>query len=102
MTRATAAFLRTLALFTLMVVAPVASPAAEPMIVGVSGPSINMMYAFVTRDAGLWQKHNSDARIVLFEAGSVLAQAMLSGDVKMSISSGPAVIEIGRHTSELQ
>ena len=92
MTGATAAFLRTLALFTLIVVCPVASPAAEPMMVGVSGPSINMMYAFVTRDAGLWQKHNSDARIVLFEAGSVLAQAMLSGDVKMSISSGPAVI----------
>jgi len=92
MTRAMVAFLRTLALFTLIVACPVASAAAEPMIVGVSGPSINMMYAFVTRDAGLWQKHNSDPRVVLFEAGSILAQAMLSGDVKMSISSGPAVI----------
>ena len=92
MTGAAVAFLRTLALFTLIVVCPVASPAAEPMIVGVSGPSINMMYAFVTRDAGLWQKYNSDIRVVLFEAGSILAQAMLSGDVKMSISSGPAVI----------
>jgi len=92
MTGAIVAFLRTLALFTLIVVCPVASPAAEPMIVGVSGPSINMMYAFVTRDAGLWQKHNSDPRVVIFEAGSVLAQAMLSGEVKMSISSGPAVI----------
>jgi ABC-type nitrate/sulfonate/bicarbonate transport system substrate-binding protein len=30
--------------------------------------------------------------VVLFEAGSILAQAMLSGEVKMSISSGPAVI----------
>ena len=93
MTGATVALLRTLALFTLIIViCPVASPAAEPMIVGVSGPSINMMYAFVTRDAGLWQKNNSDPRVVLFEAGSVLAQAMLSGEVKMSISSGPAVI----------
>ena len=92
MSGATAAFLRTLALFTLIVVCPVASSAAEPMMVGVSGPSINMMYAFVARDAGLWQKHNSDPRIVIFEAGSVLAQAMLSGEVKMSISSGPAVI----------
>lgn len=92
MTGATGAFLRTLSLFALMVVCSVSSAAADPMIVGVSGPSINMMYAFVTRDAGLWQKHNSDPRVVLFEAGSVLAQAMLSGDVKMSISSGPAVI----------
>ncbi|MBI2533047.1 MAG: ABC transporter substrate-binding protein [Deltaproteobacteria bacterium] len=92
MTRATVTFLRTLALFTLMVVCSVSSAAADPMIVGVSGPSINMMYAFVTRDARLWQKHNSDPRVVIFEAGSVLAQAMLSGEVKMSISSGPAVI----------
>jgi ABC-type nitrate/sulfonate/bicarbonate transport system substrate-binding protein len=92
MTGAIVAFLRTLPLYTLMVVCSVSSAAADPMIVGVSGPSINMMYAFVTRDAGLWQKHNSDPRVVLFEAGSVLAQAMLSGDVKMSISSGPAVI----------
>jgi ABC-type nitrate/sulfonate/bicarbonate transport system substrate-binding protein len=89
---ATLVFLRTLALFTLILVYPGASPAAEPLIVGVSGPSINMMYAFVSRDVGLWQKHNCDPRVVLFEAGSVLAQAMLSGDVKMSISSGPAVI----------
>ena len=92
MTGATAAFLRALARLTVIVVCPVASPGADPMIIGVSGPSINMMYAFVTRDAGLWQKHNSDPRVVLFEAGSVLAQAMLSGEVKMSISSGPAVI----------
>jgi len=86
------AFLRSLALAVLLLGRPDASPGADPMIVGVSGPSINMMYAFVTRDVGLWQKHNCDPRVVLFEAGSVLAQAMLSGDVKMSISSGPAVI----------
>ena len=92
MSRATAAFLRTFPLLSLMAVYSVATAAADPMIVGVSGPSINMMYAFVTRDAGLWQKHNSEPRVVLFEAGSVLAQAMLSGDIKMSISSGPAVI----------
>ncbi len=92
MTGASVALLRTLALFTLIVVCPIASPAVDPMIVGVSGPSINMIYAFVARDARLWQKHNSDPRVVLFEAGSTLAQAMLAGEVKMSISSGPAVI----------
>lgn len=84
--------LRSLALLVLLLLRPVASPAADPLIVGVSGPSINMIYAFVARDAGLWKKHDSDPRVVLFEAGSVLAQAMLSGEVKMSISSGPAVI----------
>ena len=92
MTGATVAFLRTLALFTLIVVRPALAPAADPFIVGVSGPSINMIHAFLARDLGFWQKYGVEPRVVLFEAGSILAQAMLSGDVKMSISSGPAVI----------
>ena len=92
MTRTFKASFEIIVLAILVLVRPVLSAGAEPMIVGVSGPSINMMYAFVTRDAKLWQKHNSDPRVVIFEAGSILAQAMLSGDVKMSISSGPAVI----------
>jgi len=92
MTRTFKASFEIIVLALLVLVRPVLSAGAEPMIVGVSGPSINMMYAFVTRDAKLWQKHNSDPRVVIFEAGSILAQAMLSGDVKMSISSGPAVI----------
>lgn len=92
MTRTFKASFEIIVLALLVLVRPVLSAGAEPMIVGVSGPSINMMYAFVTRDAKLWQKHNSDPRVVIFEAGSVLAQAMLSGEVKMSISSGPAVI----------
>jgi NitT/TauT family transport system substrate-binding protein len=60
--------------------------------VGVAGPAINMVYAFVTRDAGLWRKYGLDSRVVVFESGSILAQAALSGEVKFSISSGPATI----------
>ena len=66
--------------------------AADPIIVGVSGPAINLVYAFIARDAGFWQKHGVDARVVVFEAGSILAQAARSGEVKMSISAGPATI----------
>jgi NitT/TauT family transport system substrate-binding protein len=66
--------------------------AAESMIVGVAGPAINMVYSFVARDAGLFQKHGLDARVVVFDAGSILAQAALSGQVKISVSSGPATI----------
>jgi NitT/TauT family transport system substrate-binding protein len=65
---------------------------AESMIVGVAGPAINMVYSFVARDAGLFQKHGLDARVVVFDAGSILAQAALSGQVKVSVSSGPATI----------
>ena len=62
------------------------------MIAGVAGPAINMIYSFVARDLGFWQKHGIDARVVIFDAGSILAQAALSGEVKFSISSGPATI----------
>jgi NitT/TauT family transport system substrate-binding protein len=71
---------------------PVAVRPADPIIVGLAGPAINMVYAFVGRDAGLLQKYGIDARIVVFDAGSILAQAALSGEVKFSISSGPATI----------
>lgn len=85
-------FLRGLVVFALLIACPVSARSADDMIVGVSGPAINMIYAFVARDAGLYRKYGIDPRVVLFEAGSLLAQAMLSGDVKMSVSSGPAVI----------
>ena len=71
---------------------PVSVRAADPMIVGVAGPAINMVYSFVARDAGLFQRYGLDARIVVFDAGSILAQAALSGEVKFSVSSGPATI----------
>jgi NitT/TauT family transport system substrate-binding protein len=75
-----------------LLVCPVSARSADPMIVGVAGPAINMVYSFVARDAGLLQKHGLDARIVVFDAGSILAQAALSGEVKVSVSSGPATI----------
>jgi len=92
MNKGTATFLRGLVIFLLLVACPFPAHSSNGTIVGVSGPSINMIYAFVARDAGFYQKYGVDARVVLFDAGSILAQAMLSGDVKMSISSGPAVI----------
>lgn len=65
---------------------------ADPVIVGVSGPSINMIHSFAARDAGFFQKQGLDVRVVIFDAGSILAQAALSGEVKFSISSAPAAI----------
>jgi NitT/TauT family transport system substrate-binding protein len=90
MNRINPIFLFGLALSVLL--SPVSVRAADPMIVGVAGPAINMVYAFVARDAGLLQKNGLDARIVNFDSGSILAQAALSGEVKFSVSSGPATI----------
>jgi NitT/TauT family transport system substrate-binding protein len=76
----------------LLLVYPITVRSADSMIVGVAGPAINMVYSFVARDAGIFQKHGLDARVVVFDAGSILAQAALSGQVKISVSSGPATI----------
>src|SRR3990172_11099499 len=92
MNKGTVTFLRGLVVFTLLLARPVLVRSADTIIAGVSGPSINMIHSFLARDLGFWQKYGVEPRVVLFEAGSILAQAMLSGDVKMSISSGPAVI----------
>jgi NitT/TauT family transport system substrate-binding protein len=85
-------FVHALGVLILLLARAPAVLSADPLIVGVAGPAINMVYSFVARDAGLWQKHGIEARVVIFEAGSILAQAALSGEVKLSISSGPATI----------
>jgi len=78
--------------FALLLACPVSVRSADSIIVGVAGPAINMAYSFVARDAGFLSKYGLDARIVVFDAGSILAQAALSGEVKISVSSGPATI----------
>jgi NitT/TauT family transport system substrate-binding protein len=81
-----------IASLTVLFAYPLSAQPAEIMIAGVAGPAINMIYSFVARDFGFWQNHGIDARVVIFDAGSILAQAALSGEVKFSVSSGPATI----------
>ena len=92
MNKGPAFFFRLLAFLALLFAYPLSAQPAEIMIVGVAGPAINMIYAFVARDFGFWEKQGIDARVVIFDAGSILAQAALSGQVKFSVSSGPATI----------
>ena len=76
----------------LLTVDPRQISADSPMIAGVAGPSVNMIYAYVPQDAGLWKKHGLDVRMVLFEAGSTLAQVARAGEVKFAVNSGPTTI----------
>ena len=92
MNKGPAFFFRLLACLALLFAYPLSAQPAEIMIVGVAGPAINMIYSFAARDFGFWQRHGIDARVVIFDAGSILAQAALSGEVKFSVSSGPATI----------
>ena len=79
---------------SLLLFAPFRLPAQPqaPVVVGVAGLSAALIHPFVSRDAGLFQKYGIDARLVLFEGGSLLAQAMLAGEVKIAVTSGPVTI----------
>ena len=76
----------------LLTVDPRQISADSPTIAGVAGPSVNMIYAYVPQDAGLWKKHGLEVRMVLFEAGSTLAQVARAGEVKFAVNSGPTTI----------
>ena len=83
-----------LALFCLLLLSPLPLPAQTqtPVVVGVAGMSASLIHPFVARDAGFFQKYGIDARLVLFEGGSLLAQAAMAGEVKFSVTSGPVTI----------
>ena len=39
---------------------PLSVHSADPVIAGLAGPGINMVYSFLTRDLGFWQKNGID------------------------------------------
>ncbi|MBM4298315.1 MAG: ABC transporter substrate-binding protein, partial [Deltaproteobacteria bacterium] len=71
---------------------PSESRADKPVMAGVAGPGVSLTYAYLAQDAGLWRKHGLDIRMVLFEAGSTLAQVARTGEVSFAINSGPTTI----------
>jgi NitT/TauT family transport system substrate-binding protein len=59
---------------------------------GVAGPGVNLIYAYLAHDTGLWKKHGVDVKLLTFESGSTLAQVARSGEIKIAINSGPTTI----------
>lgn len=92
MTRVTATINCALVIVAFLLASPASARSAEQPNVGIAGPAINMIYSFVARDAGMFRKHGIEPRLVIFDSGSVLAQAALSGEVKVSVTSGPVTI----------
>jgi ABC-type nitrate/sulfonate/bicarbonate transport system substrate-binding protein len=74
------------------VLKPLWAQTDKPFLAGVAGPAISLTYAFVAQDIGLWKKHRLDARVIIFESGSILAQVARAGDVKFAVNSGPTTI----------
>ena len=85
-------FFRSLALLSLALAHPFPAQASGPVMAGVAGPGVNLIYAYLAQDAGMWKKHGLDVRVVLFESGSTLAQVARTGEVKFAINSGPGTI----------
>ena len=85
-------FFRSLALLSLALAYPFPALAHGPVMAGVAGPGVTLIYAYFTQDAGMWKKHGLDVRVVLFESGSTLAQVARTGEVKFAINSGPGTI----------
>ena len=85
-------FICIVAVLTFLSLKPVWAQTDRSLLAGVAGPAISLTYAFVAQDVGLWKKHGLDARVIVFEAGSTLAQVARSGDVKFAINSGPTTI----------
>ena len=71
---------------------PVTARAESPVLAGVAGPGINLVYAYLAQDTGLWRKYGVDVKLLLFESGSTLAQVARSGEIKIAINSGPTTI----------
>src|ERR1041385_1396688 len=90
--------------------APASAQKEQPIMVGVAGMSAALIHPFIAKDSGMFQKYGVDARLVLFEGGSLLAQASMAGEIKISTTSGPVTIasrsagadRSEEHTSELQ
>jgi NitT/TauT family transport system substrate-binding protein len=64
----------------------------ETVIIGLVGLSTNSIHPFISKEAGLFLKYGVDSRLVVFEGGSILAQASVAGEVKFSDTSGPVTI----------
>lgn len=78
--------------FILQILFPLSARALQQTIVGIAGLAGNLIHPYVARDAGLFQKYGIDPRLVVFEGGSLLAQAALAGEVQFSITAGTVTI----------
>jgi NitT/TauT family transport system substrate-binding protein len=66
--------------------------ALTPVPVGIAGLNNNTIHSYISRDTGLFRKYGVDAKLVVFQAGSLLAQASMAGEVKISMIAGPVSI----------
>ena len=75
-----------------MSLVPTPAQAENQIDIGVAGPAVNLIHAYMAQDAGLWKKNGLDTRVITFESGATLAQVARTGEIKFAINSGPATV----------
>src|SRR5215813_4337069 len=78
-------------LFLLMsaaLLAAIPEASAQKVRIGVAGISGTNAHPYVSKQLGLYQKYNVDMELIAFQGGSQLIQAMLAGDLPISLSEG--------------
>ena len=69
--------------------------AAQPVVrLGYSGAGVAQSLYNVIKTAGLWQKYNLDVRPVYFNSGAVTAQALVGGDIDLTDSNIPTMLNL--------
>lgn len=67
---------------------------AQPLVLGHSGAGISTDLRRVIEKEKIWEKHGLNIRSVYFTSGSVLTRAMAAGDISISDSDVPALLNL--------
>ena len=67
---------------------------AQPMVLGYSGSGISTDLRRVIETQRLWQKYGLDVKSVYFISGGILSRAIAAGEVLVSDSDVPAVLNL--------
>ena len=72
----------------------IAPAEAESLVLGYSGAGLSTDLRRVIEKEKIWQKHGLDVRSIYFNSGTLLAQAMVGGDIGVSDSDVPAQLNL--------
>ena len=84
-----------LILIVLLFWSQIPNACAQPVVrLGYSGAGVAQSLYNVVKTAGLWQKYNLDVRPVYFNSGAVTAQALVGGDIDLTDSNIPTMLNL--------
>jgi NitT/TauT family transport system substrate-binding protein len=61
---------------------------------GYSGAGIAQNLTYVIDKSGLWSKHGIEVRSIYFNSGSIMAQALVGGDIDVTDSNIPTMLNL--------